>query len=361
MIKRYNKAMITLHWLMAICFIGMIAGGLVMTGVDLPKPLMFDLYQYHKSLGVILLLLFFVRLSLKLFTKSPHLPAEMSAKDKKLAKIGHYALYVIMLAMPFSGWVMVSSSSYGLPTIVFGAFEWPHLSFVVGNNDAHELAQESHEWLAYGFMALIATHIAAVAKHYFIDGKNLLPRMGIGKICLIISCLIGGVANAKIYNIDYASSHIQFSGEHAGKKFTGDFPDWRAEIEFDKNDLSTSFVRVSINPKSAKTGNAMYDGTLPSKDWFDVVNHSIIHFRSTEIAANPDGSFKMTGDLTIKKITKRINFNFMLTESKQEKISELTDFKLKINRLDFNIGKESDAEAEWVSRDIDLNVRITTR
>jgi cytochrome b561 len=340
----------------------MLSGGLIMTNLELPKPLQFDLYQYHKSLGVILLMLFFVRLSVKMVSKTPPLPDEMTKLDKKLAKIGHLVLYTFMFAMPFTGWAMVSSSSYGLPTIVFGMFEWPHLSFVVGNHDVHEMAEEAHELLAYGFIGLIILHISAVIKHYVVEKKNLLPRMGIGKIALVLMVsLIGSQAVAKQYEIDYDNSHIQFSGEHAGRKFNGEFADWRAEIEFDRNNLAGSFVRVSINPKSAKTGDKMYDGTLPSEDWFNVINHSIIHFKSNQITQNPDGSFKMVGDLTIKKVTKPISFDFILRNTKQDKVTEIADFSLKINRLDFDIGKKSDPQAEWVSRDIDLNVHISTK
>lgn len=178
---RYHRAAIILHWVMAVCFLLMLAGGLLMTGDTLEKGLRFQVYQWHKSLGVLLLLAFFLRVSIKLLAAAPPLPAAMKPLEKKAAILGHWGLYAFMLAMPLSGWLMVSSSVYGLPTIVFGLFEWPHLPGVAGSEPIHEAAEEGHEILAWLFMGMIGVHIAAVIKHALLDHENLLPRMGIGK------------------------------------------------------------------------------------------------------------------------------------------------------------------------------------
>jgi len=106
----------------------------------------------------------------------------MKPLEKKAAKAGHWAFYGWMIALPIAGWVMVSSSPYGLPTIVFGWFEWPHIPGIAANEDIEEFAEETHALLAYSFMALIAMHIAAVIKHWLVEKENLLPRMGIGTL-----------------------------------------------------------------------------------------------------------------------------------------------------------------------------------
>ncbi|MEC7577523.1 MAG: cytochrome b/b6 domain-containing protein, partial [Pseudomonadota bacterium] len=97
--------------------------------------------------------------------------------EKKMAKIGHWGLYVMMFLMPLSGWLMVSSSPYGLPTIVFNMFEWPHVPGVADNGVVHDDAKLAHLILAIIFAALIAGHIAAVIKHAIFDKENLLKRM----------------------------------------------------------------------------------------------------------------------------------------------------------------------------------------
>ena len=179
---RYSTVAITLHWLMALAFILMLASGLAMDSDGLlPPALKFQMFQWHKSLGVCLLMLFFVRLGWRLLHEPPALPASIKGLEKLAAHAGHWGLYALMIAMPLTGWLMVSASVFGLPTIVFGLFEWPHIPGVAMNEAISGAANQAHGLLAWVFIALIAGHIAAVIKHAVIDKHNLLPRMGIGK------------------------------------------------------------------------------------------------------------------------------------------------------------------------------------
>jgi cytochrome b561 len=180
--RRYHGFAITLHWVMALAFFAMLASGIVMENFELEQSLKFQMFQWHKSLGVLLLLAAVLRLTIKLTTKQPPLPEAMKPLEKKAAKAGHWAFYGWMFALPLAGWVIVSASPYGLPTIVFGWFEWPHIPGIAANEAIEEFAEETHALLAYSFMALIAMHIAAVIKHAVVEKENLLPRMGIGKV-----------------------------------------------------------------------------------------------------------------------------------------------------------------------------------
>jgi cytochrome b561 len=174
---RYHSIAITLHWVMAIAFLVMLASGLTMKYLPIEQALKFNLYQWHKSLGVLLLLTFGLRLLVRLTQPIPALPASMKQLEQLAAKFGHAALYVWMLALPLSGWVMVSASVYGLPTIVFGWFEWPHIAGIAMNEAIENMAKNAHMILAFSFIALTVGHIAAVIKHAVIDRKNLLQRM----------------------------------------------------------------------------------------------------------------------------------------------------------------------------------------
>lgn len=178
---RYNLVAITLHWVMALAFFAMLGSGVAMVNFEIDLSFKFKLYQWHKSLGVLLLLTFFIRIGWRLFHKPPALPSAMKSLDMKAAKWGHWGLYTLMIALPLSGWVMVSSSPYGLPTIVFGWFEWPHINAITGNDFINGLSKSAHEILGWIFMAMIAAHIGAVAKHYIFEKINLLPRIGIGR------------------------------------------------------------------------------------------------------------------------------------------------------------------------------------
>lgn len=179
---RYNGLAIALHWIMAFAIFGMLAGGLLMTSDILSRADGFAVYQIHKSLGVLLLWAITIRIIIRITTKTPALPDAMHTTEKRLAKIGHGLLYLFMIIMPVTGWVLVSASSTGIPTIVFDMFQWPHIPGIAANKPVRHLAGEIHEYTAFIGMALIAAHILATAKHRIKDHINLLPRMGIGKI-----------------------------------------------------------------------------------------------------------------------------------------------------------------------------------
>ncbi len=176
-LEHYNFIAIILHWVMAISFILMITSGLVMANLELDKSFQFQLYQWHKSLGVLLFLAFFIRIIWRVFFKPPDLPDNFSRLEAKASKLGHWSLYIWMFLLPLVGWVMVSASAFGLPTFVFGWFEWPHIPGIEANKTIEDIAKFSHRWLAYSFIALVVLHIAAVVKHAMIDKENLLSRM----------------------------------------------------------------------------------------------------------------------------------------------------------------------------------------
>lgn len=181
---RYNKVAIILHWLMALAFIMMLLSGVGMKYFKMDPLLKFNLYQWHKSGGVLLLLAFFLRLGWRFCSVAPPLPKTFPKLEKMAAHIGHLALYVFMIALPLSGWIMVSSSAYGLPTIVFNLFEWPHIQTlfpflldIQANEALNEQAKTAHFVLAILFALTIFVHIAAVLKHIWIDKEPILKRM----------------------------------------------------------------------------------------------------------------------------------------------------------------------------------------
>lgn len=175
--SRYTIIAMILHWVMAIAFFLMLGSGIAMVNFEIDPSFKFNLYQWHKSLGVLLLITFFLRVAWRLWNKPPALPQSFKKLDVIGAKLGHLGLYALMIAMPLSGWVMVSSSVYGLPTIVFGWFEWPHISALSGNEIVNTISKNAHWIMSWIFIAMIAIHILAVIKHYKVDKENLLTRM----------------------------------------------------------------------------------------------------------------------------------------------------------------------------------------
>jgi polyisoprenoid-binding protein YceI len=172
----------------------------------------------------------------------------------------------------------------------------------------------------------------------------------------VIALLIAMPVQAKDYVVDKAKSRITFSGSHAGNAFEGSFEKWDAQISFDPANLPASSVRVTVDTASAKTGNAMYDGTLPTSDWFDAKAHPKAVFQSESIAAKEGGGFTAKGTLTIRQKTVPVQFDFAFIDAKATPLE--TSFTLTLDRLAFGLGEKSDAKAEWVSKDMALKIAV---
>ncbi|UCV10328.1 cytochrome b [Dechloromonas denitrificans] len=172
MTKHYTRTAKSLHWLMAILLIGLLALGFYMH--DLPlSPEKLQLYSWHKWAGVSAFLLVLVRLAWRITHQPPALPASMPKPLQWIAHAGHLALYLLMLAIPLSGWLM--SSAKGFQTVWFGLLPIPDL--IGKDKELGQLLQTIHMGLNLLFVATLLGHIAAALKHHFIDKDDILRRM----------------------------------------------------------------------------------------------------------------------------------------------------------------------------------------
>jgi polyisoprenoid-binding protein YceI len=164
-------------------------------------------------------------------------------------------------------------------------------------------------------------------------------------------------ASAASFTLDKDNSSLEFSGTHMGKKFTGTFKTWDADIDFDPIHLNTSQVSVTIDSASAYTGNTVNDATLPQADWLDSKNYPTITFKSTAFEDLGNKLYKVTGDLTIKAVTLPISFEAQLSDPTADIVE--AEIHVSIDRTQFNVGTKSDAKGEWVGRDIALHFNLT--
>jgi len=172
MTHTYTRTAISLHWLMALGLIGAFSLGVYMHELPL-SPFKLKLYAWHKWAGVSLFMLVLVRLAWRLSHPAPPLPTSMPAALRVLAHVVHVALYVLMLAIPLSGWLM--SSAKGFQTVWFGVIALPDL--LSKNTELGDLLQSVHEALNLSMAALVVAHIGAALKHHFIDRDDILRRM----------------------------------------------------------------------------------------------------------------------------------------------------------------------------------------
>ena len=179
-------------------------------------------------------------------------------------------------------------------------------------------------------------------------------------LLIVLLGLLGaqGYARADIYKPDMKSSYVTFTGKHAGEEFTGIFQEWTADIVFDAADLKASRVKVVFDMESATTDNKMYDGTLPQKDWFNVKAYKEATFESTSFEDKGDGLYTVTGDLTIRDVTKPVSFDFKLSDLNRSDV--IMDASVVIDRLAYGIGLKSDPDMEWVDKDILITIHLST-
>jgi cytochrome b561 len=171
----YGLAAIVLHWAIAALFIGQALLGLVMTSIENQRRA-FDLIQWHKSFGFLILALLIARIAWRLANPAPDHVATMPEWERKAASLMHVVLYLVLLALTFSGWALVSTSMLGIPTFAFYLFVIPNLP-LDASESAGNLWASAHEFLAYTAMALVALHVLAALRHHFLLRDDVLKRM----------------------------------------------------------------------------------------------------------------------------------------------------------------------------------------
>jgi cytochrome b561 len=168
----YTRTAIGLHWLVAFAIIGTFALGLYMHELPL-SPDKLRLYSWHKWTGVTIFLLVLMRILWRLTHRPPALPASMPRWQHRAAEAVHLLLYVLMVAVPLSGWLM--SSAKGFQTVWFGVLPLPDL--LDKNKELGELLAFVHKALNLTMAGLVLVHVGAALKHQFVARDGVLARM----------------------------------------------------------------------------------------------------------------------------------------------------------------------------------------
>ena len=177
---RYNEVAIAVHWLTALAIVIQFALGWTMISLRAPSALHFALHQWHKSIGITLLALSVLRLIWRLLHRPPSLPATMPVWEKRMAKVNQAMLYFLLLALPISGWALVSASPLNIPTVLYGVLPLPHLPVLADLPDkraAQQALKAIHEVGGWILALLLAGHVGAALRHHFLLRDETLVRM----------------------------------------------------------------------------------------------------------------------------------------------------------------------------------------
>ncbi len=164
-----------LHWVVALLFVIQIPLGFLTQETAERPELQFELYQWHKSTGFLLLLLAALRAVWSLSSRKPG-GGEVPRLEALAARAAHTALLVLTLAVPLTGWAIASASPLQIPSYAFDLVLVPNLPLPV-SDAAEAFWSQMHEWLAYGAGLLAFLHAGAAIAHAFRPGSRSLHGM----------------------------------------------------------------------------------------------------------------------------------------------------------------------------------------
>jgi len=180
---RYGVVAQSLHWLIAI---GILAQYFLAEAAEenegaTANP--FDATGVHRAVGMTILALAVLRLAWRLIEFPPERPLAMKSYEVALARTAHVAFYVLLFALPLTGWALATAEGHGLSFL--GWFDLPPfqpvthapLPGIEGGTLSKDQLEELHEVLFNVLAVLAALHVAAALKHHFIDRDGVLRSM----------------------------------------------------------------------------------------------------------------------------------------------------------------------------------------
>jgi len=406
---RYSTVAIVLHWTIA----ALIVLQVVLSGrMEDRTPEAFAVTQFHKSVGITILLLSLARLAWRLTHRPPPEPAGLAPWERRLAGAAHWGFYAVMILMPVTGWIMVSTSRFALPTVLYGAIPWPHLPGLSELAPAakavwNEASKTAHHWIIKGAYVLFGLHVAGALKHHFLDARvPVLPRMAPGavarrwwepRLAAVVLGLVAVIAFGTFYDPPrpaqaapppavetrepgaqaaavpltpaaaaapaapatgavrwavQAGSTLGFTTAWSGEPIQGRFDRWTADVVFGPDDLANSKVTVSIDMASARTGDDQRDASLPAPDWFDTATHPKAVFTASRFEKTGEGRFVARGTLSLRGVSRPLSLPLRLTiDGDTASVRGVTS----LDRTAFGVG-----QGEWTSTD-QIPAKVTVR
>jgi cytochrome b561 len=160
------------HWLIVALIIVQVT--LASIADDLPLGMKkLAMLARHKSVGITILGLVALRLLWRWANPTPTLPSTLKPYERVLANITHVGLYILLFALPLSGWMM--SSARGFPVSWFGFIQLPDL--VPKNKALYDTFLTTHVSLVWTLYVIVALHVLAALKHHFMLKDDVLRRM----------------------------------------------------------------------------------------------------------------------------------------------------------------------------------------
>ena len=179
---RYSSVAIILHWTIAAALALQIVLGWRIGDVE--GVTRTAVLQLHKTIGVTILLLTVVRLVWRVTKKPPAMDSSLTPIERLASHWVHMGFYAALLALPLTGWAMVSAQRVGAMKLL-GGVRWPDFPIVTAlpgdlQDTLADLLDKSHSALVWVMLGLIALHVAGALKHHYISKDPTVSRMAPG-------------------------------------------------------------------------------------------------------------------------------------------------------------------------------------
>jgi len=367
---RYTRTAVLLHWLLAVLLIGEFAFGVWMH--ELPfSPARVKYFNWHKSVGVVILLLTLLRLVWRFTHRPPPLSAATQAAMPAWQKAAHHgvlaAMYLLALGIPLAGWAYSSAS--GFPIVLFGTVPWPDL--MAADKEIAPLFKAAHKLLAIGLALAVLAHIGAALKHHFIDRDGLMNRMRFSAWllpALLAGGLIGSVttpqsvqaqpvaAAASPWKLDAARSELAFTGKQMGVPMDGQFKRFEARLDAEAAKAAEPRqIALTIELSSASLGSKELEVELAKIDWFGVAKFPQARFVSQSVRKVAADRWEAQGTMEIKGRSRPMTVPFTLQGSPAGLTASGT---VPLRRLDFGIGDGEWADPSIVANEVAVKFRF---
>lgn len=167
-IHRYDKLAVLLHWLTVPIILSLFGLGIWMSGLEYYDNWYQEAPFIHKSVGLMLFFLTLIRLGWRFFHPPQQIIMAISPLEQKVAYAVHGVLYLLLLALMLSGYLISTAEGQGIS--LWHWFKIPALPWAVENQE--DIAGEIHETLAFSLMGIVALHALAALKHYLAIQKS---------------------------------------------------------------------------------------------------------------------------------------------------------------------------------------------
>jgi cytochrome b561 len=172
-IHRWGSVSIALHWTIAALILAVqVPLGLTMTAIGQGATQNL-LFTAHKMAGILIFVLAVIRLGWRATTRTPELPPDLAPWQAGLARTTHWLLYVLLFAMPLTGFFYTAFGGYPVPLFGLGDLG----AVVATNKPVAELFKATHLYLQYALYTVVALHVAGALQHHFGRQDGILERM----------------------------------------------------------------------------------------------------------------------------------------------------------------------------------------